>query len=383
MQGAMDEFVLNYTLQRIQKELDDHKLQSAEYQITNDQSLLALEGRVEGLEEYETETTGSINTLKELVEGLQKDLKETKNELNKTKMINIKQEIVVRTLHNLKTFNALDMYTDTFSDDTGVDWTKSVRASHLVEWQAVGKTRDSIAIVNQPQAPTYMLIGMNGSSDEAVQQTFMMDKDRELDKLSIYVEAFSADTYQPLIMSIKENPTGPALTSVDVTADSALGGWVDLEVPAYMMEAGKEYYLDIRTDDIYGYKIGMDPTDRYLAGTSLSLYNNVWTDNNYDIAFKIWCFPSADENDAIVYTNQVTLTTLPEYIVFEKDDTVIEGGIIYHVSRDGGLNWKLLQPSIETNLNDLPEGKDFVIRATITGDSRINAWGYVIKRSEV
>lgn len=383
MIGAMDEFVLNYTLQRLQKEIDDHKLQSAQYFTTNDEELLQVKNRIFDLEGKDTQTTGSINSLLQLVEGLQKEMRETKNELNKTKMINIKQEIVVRTLHNLKTFNALDMYTDTFSDDSGIDWTKSVRAGHMVEWQAVGKTRSSMPIVIQTQAPTYMLVGKNGSSDEAVQQTFIMDKTRELDKLSVFVEAFSGNTYQPLILSVREHPSGAALTSVDITADMAHGGWVDMSVPTYMLEGGKEYYFDIRTNDIYGYKIGMDPADRYLAGTSFSHYNNVWTDNNYDIAFKIWCFPSVDENDAVVYTHKQTLPTRPEKIVFEKDDTVSEGGIIYHVSRDGGLNWKLLQPGIETDLNDLPDGKDFIIKAIITGESRINAWGYVIKRSDV
>lgn len=383
MTEIIDEFVLNYTLQQLQKQIEDNLRSSNEYHATNDSNLSVLSSRIGLLEQNSSESNGSLNSLIQLVNVLGKSLSDTIRELNKTMLTNIKQDIVIRTLHNMTFYSANDMFTDTFADKKGIDWDLSTRAELQPEYQAVGKTRQSFIVVQQPSAPSYTLISKNGTSDEAITQLFQIDKDRQIDKISLFVEALNDNTYQPLIISIRSAKDGSALTSADITPDKLKDGWVDIKLPQILLKKETDYYVDIRTPDIYGYKIGVDTTDRYMYGTSYNLFNSVWMDNNYDIGFKIYCFPSVEENDAFVYTYVHNYETVPTSIIFERDETIIEGSINYFVSRDSGSNWMILQPGIETNLDDLPKGKAIQIKAVVTGNSRINAWGYVIKRGDV
>jgi hypothetical protein len=372
MSNIMDEFVLNHTLQDLQKQVDENQTQAVAYYEANDLVTEDLIDRVTSLENVGAETGISLDSIQSLVESLQQQLADTNAELNKTKLVNLKQELVVRTLHNMTAFNGTDMYADTFANGEAIDWVTSIRAELLTEYQAVGRTRKSVIVVNQAQAPSFNLI----------YQTFLIDKDRQIDKVSLLVESYNQNTYQPLTVSIHETETGPALTSADIRADDAIGGWIDLVLPSYILTGNKEYHVRLTTEDIYGYKIGMDTLDHYLPGTAYSLFGGVWTDNNYDIGFKVWCYPSLDESDATIITVSKVYPTTPEYIVFEAQEVDIDGGITYYVSRNAGSNWKILQPGIETNLNDLPDGKTIVLKAIVTGSSRIEAWGYVIKRSD-
>ncbi|WP_421021422.1 hypothetical protein, partial [Klebsiella pneumoniae] len=95
--------------------------------------------------------------------SMQKDLRETKTELTKTKLINLKQEIVIRTLNNLKYFEAHDMFTDTFADGSGIDWDNSLRGALLPDAQAVGRTQSSIISAQQVSQKSALLIPKNGS----------------------------------------------------------------------------------------------------------------------------------------------------------------------------------------------------------------------------
>ncbi|MNO98960.1 hypothetical protein D3C76_907210 [compost metagenome] len=254
----------------------------------------------------------------------------------------------------------------------------------MTEFQAVGKTRHSTMEVKQLNGPSNMLVANNGTADKAIAQSFTIDKDKQVDKVSIILSKFSDNTFQPVTVSIRHDIGGPDLTSRDIPVEQAVGGFIDVELPDYLLTANEVYYLVITTQDTYGYRVGYDGVDRYLGGTSFSLYNNVWTDNNRDIAFKIWCFPSADENNATILSMPKIFETTPKTIVFEREETVEAGsGINYFVSRDGGVNWKILQPGIETNLDDLPAGKTLILKAYILGTSRIDAWGYVVTRGDV
>lgn len=382
MAEIIDEFVLNYTLQRLQEQLTQNKTKADAYYESNDATLTLIDNRVSSLEDNALESIGGIDSLTSLLDGITQTLNETIRELNKTKLINLKQEIVVRTLHNLKMFEANDMYADTFSDTLAIDWDSSIRAEWLTEYSSMGRSRHSSIVVEQSVAPSYMLISQNGMSDSAVTQLFQVDKTREVDKISVFIEPFNNDTYQPVVISLREAKDGAELTTAVLQPEDTLNGWIDLAIPAYLLTGDKDYYIDIRTNDIYGYKVGMDTIDRYLPGTSFSLFNSVWTDNNYDIAFKVWCFPTPEENDSIIYTMPKTFSTTPETMIFEREETIVNGTIEYFISRDNGVHWKTLQPGMETDLNDQPVGNIVVLKAVITGDSRIDAWGYVIKRGD-
>jgi uncharacterized coiled-coil protein SlyX len=380
----MDEFLIRHKFHTLDKTIEANKAAADQHLAQHDSDIASLDQRVDTLEGKETESSGAINTLRQQVTDLQKMLADVTHELNKTKLINLKQDIVIRTLHNMQAFDAYDMFADTFADATHIDMENSIRAEWMPDYQAVGKTRRSVVELQQLSAPTNFLIAKNQTSDEAIAQSFVIDKTKQVDKVSIVVSRFNDNTTQPLIVSIRATIDGPDLTSRDITANEAIGGFVDVELPDYMLDAGHVYYLVLRTNDSYGYRIGMDTVDKYLGGTSFSLFNNVWTDNNHDIAFKIWCFPSEDENNATILSVPKTLATTPKTIVFEREETLEPGsGINYFVSRDGGLNWKILQPGIVTNLDDLPPGNKLVLKAYILGSSRIEAWGYVVTRSDV
>lgn len=377
---ALDEFVVQYHLTDLQKQVDNHKSLADQYHTQNDNNISSLNNRVGTLETDGDEITGILNSLKTEIDTLKSNLTETNNELVKTKLINIKQDLVVRTLHNMTTFDAYDMHTDTFSDGENIDWENSIRAELLLDKQAIGKTRSSVVEVKQTMGESALLVSKNGTSDEAISQTFVLSKSKELHKVSIKVNTFSFDTWQPLHVRIRDANGGTILTETTLSPDKAIGNFVDVILPPYILNANVEYYIELATDDVYGYMIYVDTTDRYLAGTSFSLFNGTWTDNNHDIAFKVWCFPSADEDNATIYTVQKTLTSIPRTIVFEKEDVLQNGGINYFVTRDGGVNWKILQAGISTNLDDLPEGQNLIIKAQIEKDSYINGWGYVLTR---
>lgn len=380
---VIDEFVLNYTLERLDKTIDLNRQTFMDYQEQTDQSLVDLGTRYDGLEEDRSEMDGSINTLKNLVNGLTAELRMAQNEINKTKMANIKQEIVIRTLHNLQFFDAYDMHVDTFTDATNIDWDISIRGEWMEDIRAIGKTRRSTVKLQQASVPNMTLISANGSDDAALEQSFQIDKSQDIDKVSLFVTKHDTNTWQPLKISIRSTRGGIVLCEVEVPVSRANGDWIDIDLPDVRLTEYVDYYIDIRTNDIYGYRIGADMNnDKYLAGTSYNFFNNVWTDNNFDIGFKVWCFSADDENDATIITKKKELDTLPTSIVFDREEVAIDGTINYHVSRNDGKDWKLLQPGIETNLNDLPEGKELRIKAYITGDSRVDAWGYVVKRSE-
>lgn len=379
----VDEFVLNYTLERLDKKIDQHKDEQEEYEVATELALQSLRDATQKLIDGGSTMDGAINTLIDLVSALTVDLKETKRELNKTKMANIKQEIVVRTLHNMNQFAAHDMFVDTFTDAVNIDWDISIRGEWFDDLLAIGKTSESTVKVQQASMKEPTLISASGSDDMALSQLFQLDKDQDIDKVSLYITKHHENTWQPLVVSIRDVNGGAVLVDGQVDASKITGGWIDIDIGNIRLSKFTDYYIDVRTDDTYGYRIGVDKTgDKYFPGTSYNLFNGVWTDNNFDLAFKVWCFAADDENDTTIITKKQTFATMPTQIVFDVEDVTIDGSINYFVSRDDGLNWMILQPGIETNLNDLPEGKDIRIKVYLLGNSRVDAWGYVIKRSD-
>jgi len=380
----MDEFLVRHGLQDLRKSINNNKATADAHFKTLDDTAVDMDDRIDRLELKDTAVSGAINTLRSDVAALQKSFSVMSNELNKTKMINVKQDIVIRTLHNLSAFDGYDMFVDTFANDHFVDMDNSIRAEWMVDFQSVGKTRKSTIEVRQDRGVSQSLIAKNGSADTGIAQSFTIDKDKQIDKVTITLSRFSNNTFLPVKVSIRSDIAGVDLVSTSIAAQAVVDGMMEIDLPDYLLTANEVYYLVIQTEDTYGYRIGYDPVDRYLGGTSFSLFNNVWTDNYRDIVFRIWCFPSADENNATILTYPKNFDTVPKSIVFEKEDTIEPSGTInYYVSRDGGVNWKILQPGIETNLEDLPSGKSLLLKGYIVGESRIDAWGYVVTRGDV
>lgn len=378
----LDEFVVEHMFYRLNKLIEKNQTQSVNYCNVNDENMLLVDKRVSTLETKATEKDKETLQLQKSIDALSKLLHSAIHEIDKTKLINLKQEIVVRTLHNMNALDAYDMLADTFSGSEQIDWDKSIRAELMNDTHSIGRTNKPIKEAYQESVKTRNLISKNGSSDEAMSQSFIIEKKKLLDRISVYIETFSQNTWQPIVIKLIEQPTAKVVGEKSLTPSTFINGWVDIAFASYEVREGIEYRIEIYTDDVYGYKIGMDNENKYAEGTSYSLFEGLWSDNNYDIGFRVWCYPSADENNATVYTIPKELSTIPESIVFEKEDTLLNGSINYYVSRNGGLDWKLLQPGISTDLSDIPEGNVLIIKGFIQGDSRIEAWGYVVARSE-
>lgn len=379
----MDSFIVEHKLWSLQKQINEHKTQTSTYFTGNDANLANISDRITDLEAGATNVDSFINSLRNEVEGLKSFTTMLLTELNQVKLVNIKQDLVIRTYNNLQAFDGYGMFTDTFVNGDNIDWEKSIRAELMNDYQAVGKTRRSVVDVKQTMMTGSMMISKNGSSDDAFAQTFILDKTKEVDMISLYIGKVGPGTTLPLRISILDTLGGGALSQTFVAAnDITTDGWIDIDMPNVLCNAGVEYYIDIRTDDTTGYKIGLDTADNYLPGTSFSRFNNTWTDNNFDISFKVWAYPSEDENNATIFSKVKTFATVPTSIVFEREDRTNGGSVQYFVSRDGGVNWKILQPGVPTDLNDLPSGKDLVLKAFLTENSRIEAWGYVVVRSD-
>lgn len=375
----MDEFLIRDQLHKLDVSVKANKDRAEFVFKDHAEALDSLDGRMLNTEEKDVSLLRALETLQAEMVTMKTSMSNINAELIKTKLVNVKQDMVIRTMNNLTAFDGYDMFVDTFADGKFIDFNKSVRAELMVDKQAVGKTRSSIVEVKQTSNPLKMLIAGTDQADKAVAQSFMISKDKQVDKLSILASPYNDQTYMPMIVSIRKQIDGPDLTSRDVQVSEAIGVFIDIDVPDIVLKGGEVYYLVIQTNDPYGYKIGYDSADKYLSGTSFNKFGNVWSDNGYDIGFKIWCFPSADENNAIIYTLPKMFPAPPASIVFEAEHDVSDGGSVnYAVSRDGGTNWKILQPGIETNLNDLPTGRTLLLRASIEGSGNIMSWGYVI-----
>ncbi len=379
----MDSFLLEHYLRDLRKSIQDNRGQIDNALTSQKNRIDGLEARIETLENSSTYVGGEIGTLSSALAAVNNKMKIVERALMKASIINIKQEMTIRTLHNLNVYRADDMFIDTFASTDGINMETSVRTEWIEDLQSIGLTTRSFIDTQQTSVKTSTLISKNGSSDEMLAQSFVISKDRTMDRVSLYVSPFSASTNQPLFVSIRDSLNGVDLTSAELDVGEATGSFVNIDLPDYQLEANKEYFLIVKTNDVYGYKIGMDAVDRYFLGTCYSQFNTTWTDNRYDIGFKIWCYPTADENHATIYTKPHVYSTEPQSIVFEREDAVDAGtSVNYFVSRDSGANYKILQPGVQTDLTDLPPGKTIVLKAQILGAARVDAWGYVITRSE-
>lgn len=69
-------------------------------------------------------------------------------------------------------------------------------------------------------------------------------------------------------------------------------------------------------------------------------------------------------------------TTPPNKIVIVGDETVNGGSIKYQASRDGGSTWTDVPAQTLTDISSQPVGTQLVVKAIITGNAELNAWGY-------
>ncbi|TQR31059.1 discoidin domain-containing protein [Brevibacillus brevis] len=69
-------------------------------------------------------------------------------------------------------------------------------------------------------------------------------------------------------------------------------------------------------------------------------------------------------------------TTPPNKVVIVGDETVNGGSIKYQASRDGGNTWSDVPAQTLTDISSQPVGTQLVVKAIITGNAELNAWGY-------
>ncbi|ATF11143.1 carbohydrate-binding protein [Brevibacillus brevis X23] len=69
-------------------------------------------------------------------------------------------------------------------------------------------------------------------------------------------------------------------------------------------------------------------------------------------------------------------TTPPNKIVIVGDETVNGGSIKYQASRDSGNTWTDVPAQTLTDISSQPVGTQLVVKAIITGNAELNAWGY-------
>ncbi|MGZ0051957.1 hypothetical protein [Brevibacillus gelatini] len=71
------------------------------------------------------------------------------------------------------------------------------------------------------------------------------------------------------------------------------------------------------------------------------------------------------------------LPTMPTRFLMEAEYTANAGSVSFEVSRDNGIHFTAVTPGKELNLAGLPEGTDLVLRATLTNNAELHAWGYM------
>lgn len=381
----LDPFLVNYHIERL-LELNQALLQKHEdYVQEAEKENNSLKIKISELENTNNAFSGTVNSLTTMISDLSKVVESLNGELIDTKLTNIKQEMVTRTLLNMNQYEANDMYVDTFTTADGIDWGTSIRGEWFDDLRAIGRTTASTVYVKQETASSKLLLTGNAGDDNAVCQSFTLDKTQDIDKISLRIEKHQETTWKPLLVKITDDLAGINIItegSIDASVITE-DGWYDVELNNIQLTKYTEYYITIYTEDTYGYRIGQHTsTDTYFVGTSYIKFSNVWTDNNYDIAFKVWCYAAADEDNATI------ITTVHEYegelqtMVFDAESVTYSGSINFFVSCNDGADWKILEPGLETSLLDLPSTNKVRIKTYIDGNSRVDAWGYVIKRGE-
>lgn len=381
----LDPFLVNYHIEDL---LEKNKLlrkEHEDYKVVAGEENALLRKRIVELEDTNNAFSGTVNSLTNMISNLSKVVESLNGELIDTKLTNIKQEMVTRTLQNMNQYKANDMFVDTFTTADAIDWGVSTRGEWFDDLKAIGRTTASTIYVEQSTASTKLLLTGNVGDDNAVCQSFTLDKTQDIDKISLRIEKHDTNTWKPLMVKITDDLAGTNLiTSGFINAgDIVDDNWYDVELDNIQLTKFTEYYITIYTEDTYGYRIGQHTTaDSYFVGTSYIKFSNVWTDNNYDIAFKVWCYAAADEDNATIITLAHKYSGELQAIVFDAESVTYTGSINFFVSCNDGADWKILEPGMETSLLDLPSTNKIRIKTYIDGNSRVDAWGYVIKRGE-
>lgn len=381
----LDPFLTNYELEKLRELNASLQKEHEDYKVVAKEESDKLKIRIVDLEKTNNSFSGTINSLTEMISGLGKVVESLNGELIDTKLTNIKQEIISRTLLNMNQYKAHDMFVDTFSTADDIDWGTSIRGEWFGDLKAIGRTTASTVYVEQSNASTKLLLTGNVGEDNAVCQSFTLDKTQDIDKISLRIEKHNESTWKPLHIKITDDIAGTnIITSGVINADEITEDkWYDIEMNNIQMTKFTEYFITIYTEDTYGYRIGQHTaTDSYFVGTSYIKFSNVWTDNNYDIAFKVWCYAAEDEDNATIVTLAHEYPGELQSMVFDAESVTYTGSLNFFVSCNDGADWKILEPGIETSLLDLPSTNKVRIKIYIDGNSRVDAWGYVIKRGE-
>lgn len=341
--------------------------------------------RLNAIDEKIVSDGNTVESLMSLVKMISSTVSSMQQDIVSSKLNNIKQDMVVRTLLNLQQYNAHDMFVDTFTTADDIDNLLSIRNEWIENENAIGKTTKSTRYVNQPEHNTKILITGNSGDDNAICQSFVLDKTQDIDKISLYVSKNSENVWKNLSIKVTDDIEGFNILTSGIIEPSDVDeeGMYGIELSNIQLQKHKEYYITIETEDTYGYRIGVqNQKDTYFAGTSFVKFNNVWTDNNFDIRFEVWCFAAADEDDATIVTKSRLFEGTMSDIVFDCEYTVYSGSTNFFVSLDDGANWKILEPGIRTSLDEVNSTGVMRIKAYIKGNARIDAWGYVLKRGE-
>lgn len=381
----LDPFLFNYYIEELRELNEALKEEHESYKLIAEEERKLLRERIVELEGKSNQFTGTISSLTDKLTEVGRLIDSLNGELVDTKLTNIKQEFVTRTLRNLNQYKAHDMFVDTFTTADDIDWGTSTRGEWFDDLKAIGRTTASTVYVDQSQATSKLLLTGNAGEDNAVCQSFTLDKTQDIDKISLRIEKHHENTWKPLFIKITDDLAGTnvitsgVINAADITEDK----WYDIELNNIQMTKFTEYYLTVYTEDTYGYRVGQHTTsDTYFVGTSYIKFSNVWTDNNYDIAFKVWCYAAADEDNATMITKAHEYKGELQSIVFDVESVTYTGSVNFFVSCNDGTDWKILEPGMETSLLDLPSTNKLRIKTYMDGNSRVDAWGYVIKRGD-
>lgn len=381
----LDPFIINHSIETLRKKNAEIRAEFEKYVVDNNKVISDMNDVIEEQKDKDDEAIGTINTLTDMINNLTDVVEALNTELVQTKLNNIKQEMITRTLSNLQQYKAHDMFVDTFTTADGIDQSLSTRADWFADFKAIGRTTSATVYAQQLSAPNLILITGNAGDDNGLSQSFILDRNQMIDKVSIYIEKHDESAWKPLLVKISSDVRGENVMATGVIQPSEIvsSGFYDIKVNNVMLANYTDYYLTVTTEDTYGYRIGVDTSkDQYFPGTSYIKYNDVWTDNNFDIAFKVWCFAAEEDNNATIITVAHEYEDELQAIVFDAESVTTSGSLNYYVSIDDGANWKILEPGIETSLLDVPSGNKLRIKAYIDGNSRVDAWGYILKRGD-
>ncbi|TQK62113.1 F5/8 type C domain-containing protein [Brevibacillus sp. AG162] len=278
----------------------------------------------------------------------------------------LKTNFQLITYMNATKYGLKNMVIDTFTDLSGVDIPNSQAVYDHIQKKFTTGIVDIVPLMTANDAPTPFIVSADSVTGGAVIHLF----DRNLASgwsTTVgghhWIKIFLDNPAQIVDRYLLSGGANYAPTTWQLQGSNNNTTWDTLHsVSGYVWTRYEGNEFTIPTENIKPYKY-------YRFYSTSSQYGSGATQIQ-----ELRLQKAVDQNH--LQSKPENTTTPPNKIVIVGDETVNGGSIRYLASRDGGNTWTDVPPQTLTDISSQPVGTQLVVKAIITGNAELNAWGY-------